>query len=213
MEHLQSLRQLETANRMMRGLVIAVLLAAVAIIGFTFYKSQETINLLSKSVYVPVKGESFERLYSKNYKENRPAEIRNHLRMFHDYMFTMVPDEKFVKNNIENKAIYLADKSALEFYKSTVQKQLSNLLNYSACQLIDYKSIIVDSINKPYRATVLATLTVLLPNTVSVREIQTQCFVDDFKIRSENNPHALMIRDWTVKYSQAREYPRRKTGL
>jgi conjugative transposon TraK protein len=198
MSRLQSLTNIQTANSMLRIIIASSIIASAAIAGFTFYKSQQTINEIRKSVYMPVNGKSMEMMTSQNMKDNRAVEIKNHLKMFHELFFNITPDEAQIKENI-GRALYLIDESGkLEHESRQEQKFYSNLITSNGYQYIHIDSVLVDQYSNPYKAQVMFTRTFVRPTVKLMSKITYACDLINMPPgRSENNPHALMIKNWT----------------
>jgi conjugative transposon TraK protein len=198
MSRLQSLTNIQTANSMLRVIIISTFAAAALIVGFTFYKSQQTINEIRKSVYIPINGKSMEMMTSQNMKDNRVVEIKNHLKMFHELFFNITPDEAQIKENV-GRSLYLIDESGkLEHESRQEQKFYSNLITSNGYQYIHIDSILVDQYSNPYKAQIMFTRTFVRPTVKLMSRMTYACDLINMPPgRSENNPHALMIKNWT----------------
>lgn len=53
--------------------------------------------------------------------QNRPVEAREHVRRFHELFFTLSPDKAAIESNL-NRALLMADRSALSYYKALSEK-------------------------------------------------------------------------------------------
>jgi conjugative transposon TraK protein len=203
MKELSSLKELESTSKMLRMIVITISLSTLLLICFGFYKSSKTVEQIRKSIYVPSRGESMELLVSKNYKDNRVAEIRNHLTIFHELFYTLLPDEKYIKNRIENRALYLGDKSLKEEYeKLTESKYYNKLVAADANQGITIDSVAIDYNVYPYKAAVFATLKIIRRSNITERSLITACQLINSAARSERNPHGFTIEQFEVITNQ-----------
>jgi conjugative transposon TraK protein len=171
----------------------------LAIVGFTFYKSQQTIAEIRKSVYVPVNGNSMTMMVSKNYTENRKVEIENHLRMFHDLFYNLSPDESQIKDKT-TRAMYLGDKSIKnKVDELNENKTYSRLIGSNSFQYIQIDSFQVDQYSNPYKAIIYFKRYVSRPSAIFKYDMTTTCnLINVTSGRSENNPHALMIENWNI---------------
>jgi conjugative transposon TraK protein len=212
MKEIISLKQLETSSKILRLLVITISVSTLLLISFGFYKSSKTISEIRKSIYVPTKGASMEMLVSKNYDDNREAEIRNHLLMFHEVFYNLLPDEQYNKNKIETRALYLGDNSLKKEYdRLTEAKYYSNLVGTSAFQRIKVDSISLNYTDYPYKAQVYSTVIITRTSVITERAMVTQCDLVSVKARSERNPHGLLIENFQIIYSQnTKQYDRTK---
>jgi conjugative transposon TraK protein len=140
-----------------------------------------------------------EMMVSKNYKENRPAEIRNHVIMFHELFFNLIPDAEQHRKNIEERALLLVDKSGLEQYKKLQEdKFFSKFIAGDLYQSITTDSVIVDAFNYPYKAMYYGKIRIRRPSLVELRSIVSSCTLEDLPNRSEKNPHSLMMRNYEI---------------
>ncbi len=211
MNELISLKQLETSSKILRLVVISVSLSTLLLICFGFYKSSKTISEIRKSIYVPTSGESMQMLVSKNGDDNREAEIRNHLLMFHEVFYNLLPDEGYNKYKIE-RALYLGDNSLKrEYDRLSEAKYYSNLVGTSAFQRIKVDSVLLNATQYPYKAVIYSTLTITRTSVITERAMVTQCDLINVKARSERNPHGLLIENYQTVYSQnTKQYDRTK---
>ena len=83
--------------------------------------------------------------YSSGRKDNVPVEARDHVTMFHQYFFTLDPDDKVIDANLE-KALYLADGSAKKQYDNLKETgYYSNIISGNISQKINVDSVMVDT--------------------------------------------------------------------
>ncbi len=194
MNVLQSLTKLETNNKILRFVLIGVIASSLLVNIIIFFKANSTINEIRKSVYVTLRGQSMEMMVSENYKKNKPAEIKNHIRMFHDLFFNLTADPKMIEENVVKRALYLGDKSIRELHKlREEQKFYSNLIAADAYQEVKLDSINLEINNYPYSAQVFGSITIVRSSVVEVRRLIATCNIEELPNRSENNPHGLMI--------------------
>lgn len=129
-------------------------------------------------------------------QENRLVEFKSHINTFHLLFFTIPPDDKFVKNNME-KAMYLIDDSGLKEYNNLRERGFYNQILASSSQL----SISTDSISfdlKDNSFIYYGTQRIDRKSSVITRSIKTKGRVKDYDTRTDNNPHGAMIFDWTT---------------
>jgi conjugative transposon TraK protein len=201
MNELISLKQLETSSKILRLVVISISVSTLLLICFGFYKSSKTISEIRKSIYVPTSGASMQMLVSKNGDDNREAEVRNHLTMFHEVFYNLLPDEAYNKYKIE-RSLYLGDKSLeREYVRLIEQKYYSQLVGSSSFQRVKVDSIALDMQSYPYKASVFYTLTITRASNITERSNISQCNLINVKARSERNPHGLLIENFQVVQS------------
>ncbi len=211
MNFLQSLTKLETNNKILRFVLIGVIASSLLVNIIIFFKANSTINEIRKSVYVTLRGQSMEMMVSENYKKNKPAEIKNHIRMFHDLFFNLTADPKMIEENVVKRSLYLGDKSIRELHKlREEQKFYSNLIAADAYQEIKLDSINLDINNYPYNAQIFGSITLVRSSVVEVRRLVATCTIEELPNRSENNPHGLMITNYEANNDKIIETHARK---
>src|SRR4051812_33438493 len=110
----QKAKNIDTAFRQVRSFSILVVLGMLLFTVFITYKSFKLATGMESRIYVLANGKALEAV-AMDRKENIPVEARDHIRMFHQYFFSLDPDEKVIQANI-TRALYLADGSARSVY-------------------------------------------------------------------------------------------------
>lgn len=127
---------------------------------------------------------------------NFENELKSHINIFHHLFFTIPPDDKFIKSNIE-KAAYLCDESLVKNYNNLNEVGFyTDIINTSACMTIQTDSIKVDLIN--HKFAYYGTQRIDRRTNYVKRSILT---VGGYRqvLRSENNPHGIIIENWRVQ--------------
>ncbi|MCY3998986.1 MAG: conjugative transposon protein TraK [Flavobacteriaceae bacterium] len=164
------------------------------------------VNSERNSVYVLDHGIPFivERV---NTNINREAEYKGHVNLFHQLFFTIPPDDAFIKKNMEY-AMYLIDESGILEYNNLREKGFYNsLLGSSATATITTDSIEIDTDNQ--RFTYYGTQRIERETSILRRLLVTEGKVID-AIRSEHNPHGVLISDWVTVKNTDLEYERKR---
>src|ERR1700744_2445131 len=104
------LKNIDTAFKHIKLFSYLLIGACVFISCFAIYKSYQSSDNYKNHIYILANGKALE-AYAADRKDNIPVEIRDHVKMFHHYFFSLDPDDKVIKSNI-TKALYLADGSA-----------------------------------------------------------------------------------------------------
>lgn len=134
---------------------------------------------------------------SQDLSQNRPVEAREHVRRFHELFFTLSPDKAAIESNI-GRALLMADKSALSYYKILGEKgYFTQLIAGNVIQSIRVDSIRTDFDHYPYSATTYAQQRIIRESTVTERSLITTCRLLN-TVRSENNPQGFLIEDFRV---------------
>ena len=115
-----SFRQLRMYAFVFAGICAVVTVAAVWM-SYSFAERQR------QKIYVLDNGRSLMVALSQDLAQNRPVEAREHVRRFHELFFTLSPDKAAIESNV-GRALQMADKSALSYYKVLQEKGFFNRL-------------------------------------------------------------------------------------
>ena len=107
-------KNIDTAFRQVRLFAIIIVMGCLAICAFTLFKSYELAAKVQDRIYVLAGDKAIDAL-AANRKDNIPVEAKDHIKTFHQYFFTLDPDDQVINANIV-KALYLADGSAKKQY-------------------------------------------------------------------------------------------------
>jgi conjugative transposon TraK protein len=197
MSQLQSLGKIENSNRTLRFVLIGTILCSAIVNVICFFKANNTINEIRRSVYVTLRGESMEMMMSQGAQNNKPAEIRNHIKMFHDLFYNLSADPQQIEDNVVKRSLYLGDKSVLNFHKEREEKKFySYLISAGAYQIVKIDSINLNMNIYPHTAEIFGRLTTVRPSTIEIKRLLATCEIEDLQNRSENNPHGLLIKNY-----------------
>ena len=188
----KSLKNIESNFRLIRiccalfaGLCAAV---AVASVGFSYAFAERQ----RQKIYVLDGGRSLMVALSQDLSQNRPVEAREHVRRFHELFFTLSPDKAAIESNL-NRALLMADRSALSYYKALSEKGFFNrLIAGNVSQMVKVDSMQCDFDRYPYEVTTYARQRILRESTVTERSLVTTCRLVNTS-RSDNNPQGFMV--------------------
>ena len=188
----KSLKNIESNFRLIRiccalfaGLCTAV---AVASVGFSYAFAERQ----RQKIYVLDNGRSLMVALSQDLAQNRPVEAREHVRRFHELFFTLSPDKAAIESNV-GRALQMADKSALSYYKVLQEKGFFNrLIAGNVSQMVKVDSIRCNFDRYPYEVTTFARQRILRESTVTERSLVTTCRLVNVS-RSDNNPQGFMV--------------------
>ena len=193
----KSLKNIESNFRLIRiccalfaGLCTAV---AVASVGFSYAFAERQ----RQKIYVLDGGRSLMVALSQDLSQNRPVEAREHVRRFHELFFTLSPDKAAIESNV-GRALQMADKSALSYYKVLQEKGFFNrLIAGNVSQMVKVDSIRCNFDHYPYEVTTFARQRILRESTVTERSLVTTCRLVNVS-RSDNNPQGFLIEDLRI---------------
>jgi len=180
-----SFRQLRMYALVFAGVCAVVTVAAVWM-SYSFAERQR------QKIYVLDNGRSLMVALSQDLAQNRPVEAREHVRRFHELFFTLSPDKAAIESNV-GRALQMADKSALSYYKVLQEKGFFNrLIAGNVSQMVKVDSIRCDFDRYPYEVTTFARQRILRESTVTERSLVTTCRLVNVS-RSDNNPQGFMV--------------------
>ena len=180
-----SFRQLRMYAFVFAGICAVVTVAAVWM-SYSFAERQR------QKIYVLDNGRSLMVALSQDLAQNRPVEAREHVRRFHELFFTLSPDKAAIESNV-GRALQMADKSALSYYKVLQEKGFFNrLIAGNVSQMVKVDSIRCDFDRYPYEVTTFARQRILRESTVTERSLVTTCRLVNVS-RSDNNPQGFMV--------------------
>jgi conjugative transposon TraK protein len=193
----QYFKNIDTAFRHVRLFSFLLLLANVVSVCFCIYKSYALVDAAQNRVHILYNGKVLEALAADR-KENLPVELRDHIKVFHEDFFTLVPDDKEITATV-TKAFYLADESAKRAYDNLREAgYYNNLVSGNISQQVTVDSIRLGMDKYPYAFTCYATEKLVRSSSTVTRRLVTQGTVADLKTETDNNPHGFLIRDWEI---------------
>lgn len=192
----RQLKNIDTAFRQVRSFSIMVIIACVAISGYAVYSAHDTVSKSEQKIFVLANGKALEAIAADR-KDNIPVEARDHVKMFHQWFFSLDPDDKVIQSNI-SKALYLADASAKKVYESLKENSYyTGIISGNVSQEINVDSVSVNTDQYPYYFRCFATQRIIRPSSITTRNLITEGSLRNVA-RSDNNPHGFLIERWTT---------------
>ena len=183
-------RQLRTYAFVFAGICAVVTVTAVWM-SYSFAERQR------QKIYVLDNGKSLLLALSQDLSQNRPVEAREHVRRFHELFFSLSPDKAAIESNI-NRALLMADKSALTYYKVLMEKGFFNrLIAGNISQIVKVDSIKCDFERYPYEVTTYARQRIMRESNITERSLVTTCRLVN-SVRSDNNPQGFMLENLNI---------------
>ncbi len=192
----QQLKQIDSAFRLVRGFCIIVILGCLLTCTYALYKTAAVVKSSGDKMYILADGKVLE-AHAGSRNDNIPVEARDHIRMFHQFFFTLDPDDKMIQSNI-GKALYLSDGSAKTAYDNLKESgYYSNLISGNISQSIAIDSILVNIDSYPFYWRCYATETITRTTSLLIRSLLTEGYLREVA-RSDNNPHGFLIERWNT---------------
>jgi conjugative transposon TraK protein len=193
----QQFKNIDTAFKHIKLFSIFLIIGNVVTMCFCIYKSDDMVSKAQNRVHILYNGKVLEAIAADR-KINLPVELRDHIKTFHEYFFSLSPDDKAIQANV-SKALYLADESAKKQFDNLRESgYYNNLIAANISQQINVDSIKLDVNQYPYAFTCYATETLVRTSSTVTRKLVTQGQVRDIKIQTDNNPHGFLIQNWEI---------------
>jgi conjugative transposon TraK protein len=190
----QKTKNIDSAFRYIRLFSLVFVLSCALISIFIAHKSYELATKAQSKVYILANGKALE-AYAADRKDNIPVEARDHVKMFHQYFFTLDPDEKVIQPNI-TRALYLADASAKREYDNLKENgYYSSIIAGNISQQIQADTISINTDIYPYYFRYKGQQKIIRPTTIVTRSLITEGYLRNVS-RSDNNPHGFLIEKW-----------------
>ena len=190
----QQMKNIDSAFRYIRTFSLIFLLSCSFLTGFVIYNCYQLMGSSQQRVYILANGKAFEAIAAER-KDNIAIEAKDHVRTFHEYFFTLDPDNQVIETNI-SKALNLADVSAKRQYENLKENgYYTNIIAGNISQQITVDSIYVDLKQYPLYFRCYATEKIIRLTNIVFRSLVTEGFLRSVS-RSENNSHGFLIERW-----------------
>jgi conjugative transposon TraK protein len=190
-------KNIDSAFKHIRLFSIAFLVANCIVCCYILYMHYKDSQANRNRVYVIENGKLLDAI-AINRSDKLEIEIRDHVKMFHFYFFSLEPDNEVIKRNI-TKALYLADSKAKAEYDNLSEKgYYSSLISANISQKVeDYDSIYVDINRSPYYFRYHGKLKIVRTTSIATRTLITEGYLRKTD-ESNNNPHGFLIEGWNI---------------
>lgn len=190
------MKNIDSAFRLIRSFTIVVIIGSFLLCCFALYKSFRLVSQMQSKVYILADSKALE-ANSSDRKDNIQVEARDHVKTFHEFFFTLDPDDKVIQQNL-SKALYLADGSAKREYDNLKENgYYTNVIAGNISQKIQVDSISINITNYPYYFRCYATQNIIRATSTVSRSLITEGFLRNVS-RSDNNPHGFLIERWST---------------
>lgn len=192
----KQMKNIDSAFKYVRTFSMLLIVACVGICCFSVYKSFQLVSHIQSKIYILSNGKALEASIGER-KDNIPVEAKDHIKTFHQYFFTLDPDEKLIQANI-TKALYLADISAKRQYDNLKESgYFTNIISGNISQTISIDSVMVDLNQTPYYFRCYGTQSIVRTTSTVTRSLITEGYLRNIS-RSDNNPHGFLIERWAT---------------
>ncbi len=188
------IKNIEAKVRLATFISLASLISAILIVIAVLLFSHKTVSEARKTVYVLDANTVPLLAKQSDVQMNRAAEYRAQINLFHNLFFSLTPDDKFIEYQMK-RAMYLIDESGALQYNNLKEKGYFNsVLSSSAVLTIRTDSIYLDEAKKYFRY--YGKQKIDRRSSTITRSLITEGYLKDLDIRSDNNPHAVLITRW-----------------
>jgi len=186
---IQSLAQ---KTRLAMLTVLATLAGSVALCGFTLWRCLALVGEERQQIYI-LDGDIPFLAERAQLEANFSMEAKAHIQLFHQYFFTLPPDNDYIKWTV-GKAMYMADGTALKQKQAMDEKGFySDIVSSSAVCTIMCDSIQFDEHERKF--TYYGTQLIKRRSRDIKRSMITAGSIENVP-RTRNNPHGLLITNW-----------------
>ncbi|WEK20436.1 MAG: conjugative transposon protein TraK [Candidatus Pedobacter colombiensis] len=190
-------KNIDTAFKHIKSFSYLFLLGNVLIVCFGLFLFARVSREQAQRVYILYNGKVLQAFASER-KGNLPVELRDHIKTFHQYFFTLSPDDKAIAATI-GKALYLADESAKRAYDNLREQGFyNNLISANISQQIEVDSVKLDVDSDPYAFTCFARQKLVRTSGSAFRKLVTRGRVRVLQQQSDDNPHGFLIQRWEI---------------
>jgi conjugative transposon TraK protein len=189
-------KNIDAAFKYVRGVCLLIVVGSLTVCCYAIYKTYHAMQESKERIYILANGKILEAVAGER-KDNIPVEARDHIKTFHQYFFTLDPDDKVIQSNI-TKALYLADASAKTAYDNLKENgYYANVIAGNISQTIIVDSIDINTINYPFHWRCYATEKITRSTSIVTRDLITEGDLRSVS-RSDNNPHGFLIEKWNT---------------
>lgn len=200
-------------QRKFRFTVYVLLVISIALAGLSawvFFRSAGMIEKSREKIYVLDNGKSLLLALREDISENRNAEAKDHVKRFHELFFTLEHDKAYIENNVR-EALFLADQSATDQYRSFKENNLYNQVIASDISMtLTTDSVKVDFSVYPYAFSFYGRQRIVRKSNITVRNLRTDGRLRNIS-RTDNNPHGFLIESWCITDNTDLETMKRKS--
>ena len=193
----KSLKNIESSFRQIRLYAMIFLGCCLLLTVLVVWKSYSFAEAQRQKIYVLDDGKSLMLALSQDLQQNRPVEAREHVRRFHQLFFNLSPDKSAIEGNV-TRALLLADKSAMSYYRDMMEKGYYNrLIAGNIIQTVEIDSIRCDFSVYPYHVRTFGRQRILRESSITERSLVTTCQLVN-ATRSDNNPQGFLIERFNI---------------
>lgn len=196
------IEKLERKIKLAFGVSLLAICSSLFLSITVFFKSANMVSDAQKKIYV-LNGEIPVVANRTDLEMNMDIEAKSHVNAFHQFFFTLPPDDEYINYTLE-KAMYLVDDSGLKQKNALQEKGFYNsIMSQSANFSIMCDSISFDKQNMSF--VYYGTQRIERRSSILRRSLTTEGNLRSIA-RTINNPHGLIITDYKTINNTDIEY-------
>lgn len=196
------IQSLEKKTRLALMTVLLTIVGNMVVCGMLIVYGSKILSEERNQVYVLDGDIPFLAQRSKQ-EANFVMEAKAHIQLFHQYFFTLPPDDDYIKWTL-GKAMYMADGTAMKQKKAMEENGFfSDIVSSSATCTIMCDSIKMDEQSRKF--TYYGTQNIRRRTRSIRRTLITSGELENVP-RTQNNPHGLIITRWKTLKNIDLEY-------
>lgn len=193
----KALNNIESSFRQIRLFAMIFLGCCLFLTLLSVWMSYRFAEEQRQRIYVLDQGKSLMLALSQDLQQNRPVEAREHVSRFHQLFFGLAPDKSAIEGNL-NRALLMADKSAMSYYRDMMEKGYYNrLIAGNIIQMVQVDSVRCNFDSYPYQVRTYARQRIIRESTVTERSLVTTCQLVN-STRSDDNPQGFLIERFNI---------------
>ena len=196
------IQSLEQKTRLALMTVLLTVIGSVVICGLTVFYCTRLVAQERSQIYILDGDIPF--LAERSMQEaNFVMEAKAHIQLFHQYFFTLPPDDDYIKWSL-GKALYMADGTAMKQKQAMEENGFySDIISSSAVCTIKCDSIQFNEHEKKFKY--FGTQLIKRRSRALKRSIITVGEIENVP-RTQNNPHGLLITNWRTLENKDLDY-------
>ena len=196
------IQSLEQKTRLALMTVLLTVIGSVVICGLTVFYCTRLVAQERSQIYILDGDIPF--LAERSMQEaNFVMEAKAHIQLFHQYFFTLPPDDDYIKWTL-GKALYMADGTAMKQKQAMEENGFySDIISSSAVCTIKCDSIQFNEHDRKFKY--FGTQLIKRRSRDLKRSIITVGEIENVP-RTQNNPHGLLITNWRTLENKDLDY-------
>jgi conjugative transposon TraK protein len=191
------IQNIDTSLKTMRLIMLFVVVLSFLFSLYMYIDSQNRITEGRNKVYLLSQGNALELTRSRDGKDNITAEIKNHIRMWHEFFYNIDPDPVDIKSRISKSSFLIDDSGKLIDSKRNETNFYSQLVSGNISTRVYIDSIIPKLEGNNYSCKIIARLKYIRSSKITEKHLDAICNIRNVA-RTDNNPHGFLIENYLL---------------